>query len=100
MNEEESIERTGRQLYNVIVDIVDKRIKIAMKEYGVGIYWVAIVQSASSAPDTNVSVYLQNDTTTTLTFKNKTGTTLVANNKVYILSPTGELTNAIAFIKV
>lgn len=100
MIENDFNEKMVKNLYDTIVDIVDKRIKNAMKEYGVGIYWVAIVQSASSAPDANVSVYLQNDTTTTLTFKNKTGTTLVANNKVYILSPTGELTNAIAFIKV
>lgn len=100
MTENDFNEKMVKDLYNTITDIVDKRIKIAMKEYGVGIYWVAIVQSSSSAPDANVSVYLQNDTSTTLTFKNKTGTTLVANDKVYILSPTGELTNAIAFIKV
>lgn len=93
-------EKLISKLYNSIVEIVDKRIKIAMKEYGVGIYWVAIVQSASSSPNTNVNVYLQKDTSTVLTFKNKTGVTLTANDKVYILSPTGELTNAIAFIKV
>ena len=88
------------EFYDSIIKIVDKRIKKALKESGVGVYWVAIVQSASVAPDANVSVYLQNDTTTTLTFKNKTGVTLTSGDKVYILSPTGELTNAIAYIKV
>jgi len=86
------------KLFNKIIErIGTKLFKKLIKKYQVPFMWAGIAET-NSAINSNVTVKINREEGS-ITIINKTGESIVIGDKVYLISPSGNLSNSYAITK-